>query len=399
MRISINANRCEPSPMRKFHPLAVEAEKKGTKIYHLNIGQPDLATPKAYFDAVRSFDSKTLGYAESPGIPLLIHAVQDYYRQLDVELADRDILITTGGSEALLLTCLSILDPYTEVIIPEPYYPNYTTFVHAAGGVIRAMPTSPEEGYRYAFRKRIEKLITKNTRAILITNPGNPTGVVLTHEEMRMIADVAKENDLFLICDEVYREFCYDDKFGVPTMARFRDIDENLVIIDSVSKRFSACGARVGCVVTRNQELQQALLKFCQSRLAVATIDQIAAAALYSVPHSFFVESKAEYKRRRDTVMEKLRQIPGVMMEEPMGAFYLMASLPVDDADKFQRWLLTDFSDHGETVMVAPGAPFYETPGKGINEVRIAYVLKQKDLERAMDLLALGIEAYNNRKK
>lgn len=399
MRISINANRCEPSPMRKFHPLAVEAEKKGTKIYHLNIGQPDLATPKAYFDTVRSFDSKTLGYAESPGIPLLIHAVQDYYRQLDVELADRDILITTGGSEALLLTCLSILDPYTEVIIPEPYYPNYTTFVHAAGGVIRAMPTSPEEGYRYAFRKRIEKLITKNTRAILITNPGNPTGVVLTHEEMRMIADVAKENDLFLICDEVYREFCYDDKFGVPTMARFRDIDENLVIIDSVSKRFSACGARVGCVVTRNQELQQALLKFCQSRLAVATIDQIAAAALYSVPHSFFVESKAEYKRRRDTVMEKLRQIPGVMMEEPMGAFYLMASLPVDDADKFQRWLLTDFSDHGETVMFAPGAPFYETPGKGINEVRIAYVLKQKDLERAMDLLALGIEAYNNRKK
>lgn len=398
MRISINANRCEPSPMRKFHPLAVEAEKKGTKIYHLNIGQPDLATPKAYFDAVRGFDSKTLGYAESPGIPLLIHAVQDYYRQLDVELAERDILITTGGSEALLLTCLSILDPYTEVIIPEPYYPNYTTFVHAAGGVIRAMPTSPEEGYRYAFRKRIEKLITKNTRAILITNPGNPTGVVLTQEEMRMIADIAKENDLFLICDEVYREFCYDDKFGVPTMAHFRDIDENLVIIDSVSKRFSACGARVGCVVTRNQELQQALLKFCQSRLAVATIDQIAAAALYSVPHSFFVESKAEYQRRRDTVMEKLRQIPGVMVEEPMGAFYLMASLPVDDADKFQRWLLTDFSDHGETVMFAPGAPFYETPGKGVNEVRIAYVLKQKDLERAMDLLALGIEAYNNRK-
>lgn len=398
MRISINANRCEPSPMRKFHPLAVEAEKKGTKIYHLNIGQPDLATPEAYFDAVRGFDSKTLGYAESPGIPLLIHAVQDYYRQLDVELAERDILITTGGSEALLLTCLSILDPYTEVIIPEPYYPNYTTFVHAAGGVIRAMPTSPEEGYRYAFRKRIEKLITKNTRAILITNPGNPTGVVLTQEEMRMIADIAKENDLFLICDEVYREFCYDDKFGVPTMAHFRDIDENLVIIDSVSKRFSACGARVGCVVTRNQELQQALLKFCQSRLAVATIDQIAAAALYSVPHSFFVESKAEYQRRRDTVMEKLRQIPGVMVEEPMGAFYLMASLPVDDADKFQRWLLTDFSDHGETVMFAPGAPFYETPGKGVNEVRIAYVLKQKDLERAMDLLALGIEAYNNRK-
>ena len=209
-----------------------------------------------------------------------------------------------------------------------------------------------------------------------------------------MIADIAKEHNLFLICDEVYREFCYDDKFGVPTMARFRDIDENLVIVDSVSKRFSACGARVGCVVTRNKELQQALLKFCQSRLAVATIDQIGAAALYSVDSEFFLRSKAEYQLRRDTVIRKLRKIPGVVVEEPMGAFYLMASLPVDDADKFQYWLLEEFSDRGDTVMFAPGAPFYETPGKGINEVRIAYVLKQQDLERAMDVLAKGIAEY-----
>ena len=246
----------------------------------MNIGQPDLQTPPAYFEAVRNFDSATLAYAASPGTPELIDAVRAYYRELDVELEPDDVLITTGGSEALLLTCLSILDPYTEVIIPEPYYPNYTTFVHAAGGVIRALPTCAEEGYRYAKRERIESLITKNTRAILITNPGNPTGVVLNHDEMRMIADVAKKHDLFLICDEVYREFCYDDSFGVPTMARFRDIDENLVIVDSVSKRFSACGARVGCVVTRNKELQQAILKFCQSRLSVATIDQVGAAAL-----------------------------------------------------------------------------------------------------------------------
>ena len=394
MQISINANRCEPSPMRKFHPYAVKAKKAGKKIYHLNIGQPDLPTPKAYYEAIRSFDEKTLEYAESPGKPLLIDAIRNYYHGLEEDLDENEVLITTGGSEALLLTCLSILDPYTEVIIPEPYYPNYTTFVHAAGGVIRALPTNPWEGYRYAKRERIESLITKNTRAILITNPGNPTGVVLDQEEMRMIADIAKEHNLFLICDEVYREFCYDEKFGVPTMARFRDIDENLVIVDSVSKRFSACGARVGCVVTRNRELQQALLKFCQSRLAVATIDQIGAAALYSVDSEFFRRSKAEYQLRRDTVIRKLRKIPGVVVEEPMGAFYLMASLPVDDADKFQYWLLEEFADRGDTVMFAPGAPFYETPGKGINEVRIAYVLKQQDLERAMDVLAKGIAQY-----
>ena len=394
MQISINANRCEPSPMRKFHPLAVAAEKEGKKIYHLNIGQPDLEKPQAYYDAVRSFDSKTLAYDASPGNPGLIQAIQNYYRGLNVDLAPQDILITTGGSEALLLTCLSILDPYTEVIIPEPYYPNYTTFVHAAGGVIRALPTNPWEGYRYASRERIESLITKNTRAILITNPGNPTGVVLDEGQMRMIADIAKKHNLFLICDEVYREFCYDDKFGVPTMARFADIAENLVIIDSVSKRFSACGARVGCVVTKNRELQNALLKFCQSRLSVATIDQVGAAALYSVDAAFFRKSKEEYRVRRDTVISCLRKIPGVVVEEPMGAFYVMASLPVDDSDKFQHWLLESFDDHGDTVMFAPGAPFYETPGKGINEVRIAYVLKRQDLERAMEVLARGIAAY-----
>ena len=294
MRISINANRCQPSPMRKFHPYAQEAKRQGKKIYHLNIGQPYLPTPEAFYEAIRNFDASTLAYEASPGMPVLIDAIRRYYQNLDVYLDPRDIMITTGGSEALLLTLLSIMDPYTEVIIPEPYYPNYTTFVNAAGGVIRALPTNPWEGYRYANRERIESLITPNTRAILITNPGNPTGVVLSEKEMRMIADIAKKHNLFLICDEVYREFCYDDKYGVPTMARFRDIDENLVIIDSVSKRFSACGARVGCVVTRNQELQQALVKFCQSRLSVATIDQLGAAALYDVDMDFFKSCKAE---------------------------------------------------------------------------------------------------------
>ena len=394
MKISINANRCEPSPMRKFHPLAMEAQKQGKKIYHLNIGQPDLPTPVEYYEAIRNFSEETLAYAASPGIPELIESIRKYYQRIGVELAPNDILITTGGSEALLLTFLSIMDPYTEVIIPEPYYPNYTTFVHAAGGVIRALPTSPEEGYHYADRARIESLITKNTRAIMVTNPGNPTGVVLTEEEMRMLADVAKKNDLFLICDEVYREFCYDDSFGVPTMGRFDDIDDNLIIIDSVSKRFSACGARVGCVVTKNKDLQQALLKFCQSRLSVATIDQLGAAKLYDVDDEFYSRSKKEYKKRRDLVVSELRKIPGVMVEEPMGAFYVMARLPVDDADKFQRWLLECFDDNGDTVMFAPGAPFYETPGKGINEVRIAYVRNTEELQRAMELLGKGIARY-----
>lgn len=396
MKISINANRCEPSPMRKFHPLAVKARQGGKTIYHLNIGQPDIATPKEYYEAMRTFEDETLAYAESPGRPDLIESIRAYYAKLGVKLEPEDILITTGGSEALLFTYLSILDPYTEVIIPEPYYPNYTTFVHAAGGAIRALQTGPEEGYHYADRKRIEKLITKNTRAIMITNPGNPTGVVLNESEMRMIADIAKEHDLYLISDEVYREFCYDDKYGVPTMGRFRDIDENLIIIDSVSKRFSACGARVGCVITKNKELQQAILKFCQSRLAVATIDQVCAAALYNVDESFYASCKEEYRLRRDTVVKGLRNIPGVLVEEPMGAFYVMARLPVDDSDKFQKWLLDEFDDQGETVMFAPGAPFYETPGSGMNEVRIAYVLEQHKLERAMELLAKGIARYRS---
>ena len=394
MRISINANRCEPSPMRKFHPYAEEAKKRGKQIYHLNIGQPDLKTPDAFYAAVRHFSQETLEYEASPGMPILIDQIRAYYKNLGVDLSNNDVLITTGGSEALLLTFLCIMDPYTEVIIPEPYYPNYTTFVHAAGGVIRALPTSAEEGYRYAYKERIESLITPNTRAIMITNPGNPTGVVLTREEMRMVADIAKKNDLYLICDEVYREFCYDDSFGVPTMAEFDDIADNLVIIDSVSKRFSACGARVGCVVTKNKDLQAALLKMCQSRLSVATIDQIGAAALYSVDHKFFAACKAEYRIRRDAVVSCLRKIPGVRVEEPMGAFYVMATLPVDATDKFQYWLLEQFSDQNETVMFAPGAPFYETPGKGINEVRIAYVLKQEKLVRAIELLGKGIARY-----
>ena len=394
MKISDNATRCQLSPMRKFHPLAVKAKNAGKYIYHLNIGQPDLPTPQAFFDAINRFQQPTLAYEASPGMPILIEAIRNYYAKLGVILDANDIFITTGGSEALLYTCLCILDPGSEVIVPEPFYPNYATFINAAGGAIRPLPTTPEEGYRYADRERIEGLINKNTRAILLTNPGNPTGVVLEESEMRMIADVAKENDLFVVSDEVYREFCYDDSGKIPCMGRFTDIDENLVIVDSVSKRFSSCGARIGCVITKNKELQQALLKFCQSRLSVATLDQLGASALYSVDNGYIQESIDEYRGRRDVTIEGLRKIPGVLVEVPMGAFYVMAKLPVDDTDKFQQWLLDAFSDRGETVMFAPGAPFYGTPGSGNNEIRIAYVLEKKNMERAIELLGLGIARY-----
>ena len=380
--------------MRKFHPLAVKAVEDGKKIYHLNIGQPDIPTPGEYFDAIKAFYDKTLAYAASPGVPALIDAIRAYYKKLGIEYDSNDIYITTGGSEALMYTCLSILDPGTEVIVPEPYYPNYNTFISAAGGVIRPMPTRPEDGYRYADREKFEALINENTRAILITNPGNPTGVVLTEDEMRMIADVAKEHDLYLLSDEVYREFCYDDSDKIPCMGRFSDIAENLVLIDSVSKRFSSCGARIGCVITKNKQLQNAVLKLCQSRLSVATLDQMGAAALYSVDESFISASIKEYRHRRDVCISGLRKIPGVLAEVPMGAFYLMAKLPVDNAEKFQTWLLTEFEDRGETVMFAPGMSFYATEGYGSDEIRIAYVLEEKDLSRAVELLGIGISRY-----
>lgn len=398
MKFSSKVEKCGQSPIRKFHPYAVAAKAAGKKVYHLNIGQPDVATPAVYFDAVRNFTQPVLEYAPSPGIPSLLQAVQNYYQRLGVQLGEDDILITTGGSEALQITLNCILDEGDEIIIPEPFYPNYNTFIMATGGVIRPLPTTPEEGYAYADRSRLESLITPRTRAILITNPGNPTGVVLTREEMRMIADVAKAHGLFLISDEVYREFVYGGE-ELASMAQFDDIDENAVIIDSVSKRFSACGARIGAMISKNKELMAHALKYCQARLSVATLDQVAAAALYTVPSDYFAATREEYKRRRDTVVESLAKIPGVVCKCPEGAFYLMAKLPVDDADKFQMFLLKEFDDKGETVMFAPGGPFYATPGRGVDEIRIAYVLKEEDLARAVELLGLGIAAYNQKNR
>ena len=394
MKFSSKALRCQQSPMRKFHPYAVAAAAAGKKIYHLNIGQPDIQTPPQLCEAVRSFHEATLAYAPSPGIPALIDAICSYYARIGVTLDAGNVLVTTGGSEALQIACNCILDDGDEIIVPEPFYPNYHTFITTAGASIHPLHTRPEEGYFFADRAKLEDCITPNTRAIMITNPGNPTGTCLTREEMKMILDVAVEHDLYLIADEVYREFAYETG-ELLSFLQFGYGQENLILIDSVSKRFSSCGARIGCLISRNPDFIANALKYCQARLSVATLDQVAAAALYTVEPDYFTAVREEYKRRRDTVVRKLHEIPGVVCECPKGAFYLMAALPIDDAERFQQWLLEDFDDHGDTVMFAAGGPFYATPGKGANEIRIAYVLKQEDLERAMDLLALGIQKYN----
>ena len=393
MQFSSKIQQCHLSPMRKFHPYALAAEKRGVKIHHLNIGQPDIPTPPAFFDAVRHYRSDVLSYAPSPGVPEYVAAVQRYYQRIGAPLAEEDILATTGGSEALQMVMCCLLDEGDEILIPEPFYPNYDTFVHVAGGNIRPIHSSPEEGYRYAQRQRIEPLIHERTRAILITHPGNPTGTVLTPEEMTVIADIAKKHGLFLVADEVYREFVYGGE-PLSTFLTLPGLEENLIVVDSVSKRFSACGARVGALISRNRDFLAQAMKLCQGRLCSATLDQLGAAALYGVDPSYFDATRDEYRRRRNACVEGLHRIPGVVCEEPKGAFYLMAKLPVDDADKFQTWLLEEFEDHGETLMFAPGEGFYGTPGKGKDEIRIAYVLNEDDIRRSMELLGLAITRY-----
>ena len=389
MKFSSKVEKCGLSPMRKFHPYAVAAEARGVSIYHLNIGQPDVQTPPAFFKAIKEFEQPVLAYAPSPGIPELIDAIQNYYDKLDMHFEKSEIYVTAGGSEALQIALQCILDDGDEILIPEPFYPNYNTMTRTCGASIHPIPTCPEEGYHYADREKIEAQINEHTRAIMVTNPGNPTGVVLSQEEMEMLVDIAVKHDLFLIGDEAYREFVYGGE-KLQSFGEFVDrAADNIIVIDTVSKRFSACGARIGCLISKNKELMSHAMKYCQARLSVATLDQVASAALY------FAAVRDEYKKRRDTLCGKLREIPGVVFDVPGGAFYVMAALPVDDADKFQRWLLEEFSDNGETVMFAPGAPMYATPGKGKNEVRMAYVLECDKLERAMDILKKAIEVYN----
>ena len=396
MKLSSKMQRCGLSPMRKFNPYADKVKERGIKIYHLNIGQPDVETPAPFFQALRDYADKVVSYAPSGGMPVYLDAVRGYYKRIGVELTREEILATSGGSEALQMVFATILDDGDEVIIPEPFYPNYATSVTLAGAKIRPIPTNVEEGYFYADRARVEACINENTRAIFVTNPGNPTGSILTPDQLKLMLDIAKEHDLFLICDEVYREFVYA---GEPLLSalQYPGYEENVVVIDSVSKRFSACGARVGCVISKNRQFMSEAMKWCQCRLASATVDQIAAAALYGMDPSYFDAVRDEYRLRRDTMVRKLQEIPGVICRMPKGAFYVMCALPVDDADKFQTWLLNDFNDNGETILFACGEPFYATPGRGVNEVRLAYTINAPDIARAIDILKIAIEEYNKR--
>ena len=398
MKFSSKIEKCGLSPMRKFAPYANEAVKNGKKLYHLNIGQPDIATPAAYFEAVKNFSQTVLAYAPSDGVPVMIDAIVDYYGKIGAPITNKQVLISTGGSEALQMALSSILDEGDEIIIPEPFYPNYSTFVTLTGATIRPVTTKPEEGYKFAIRERIEACINEHTRAIMFTNPGNPTGTVLTEEELKLMADIAKEHDLFIIGDEVYREFVYGGE-KLMSLLQLEGYEDNVVVIDSVSKRFSACGARIGCMITRNAELYNNAMKWCQGRLCASTIDQVASAALYTVGPEYFDAVRKEYCARKDCLVEGLKKIPGVVYSEPKGAFYVMAALPVDDAEKLQMFMLQEWDDNGETLMFTPAESFYKTPNTGKNEIRMAYVINEADITRSMELLKAGIEAYNAKNK
>lgn len=381
------------SPIRKFAKYADEAKEKGKKIYHLNIGQPDIETPDIFYEAIHNYNKKTVEYMPSQGIPNLISQISKYYERYDMHYNKNHIIITSGGSEALLFTLMSITNDEDEIIVPEPFYSNYNTFITSIGAKIVPITTKAENGFHFAKEEEIVKKISDKTKAILLTNPGNPTGTVLNIDEMRMIADIAKKYNLFIISDEVYREFVYDDS-PVTSFGQLEDIEDRVIIIDSVSKRFSACGARIGCLLTKNTNLINHILKLCQGRLSCSTLDQIGAIELYKLPMAYFDEIREEYKKRRDIVYNVLSQIPGVVCRKPSGSFYITVKLPIENAEKFLIWMLTNFDIDNETVMFAPVEGFYKTKGLGSSEIRLAYVLNEEALKRSMYILQRGLEKY-----
>lgn len=384
------------SPIRKLVPFAQEAKKRGIKVYHLNIGQPDIKTPELFFEAIRNFDAPVLEYALSQGDLKLIDSFREYYKKWNIDFAQDEIIITNGGSEAIIMSMMAVGDPGDEVLVPEPFYANYNGFACEAGMTVKPITTKAEEGFHLTSKDYIKSLIKPNTKAIMISNPGNPTGAVYTKEELTMLGEIALENDIFLIGDEVYREFVYDGlKFT--SLMDIPGIEDRVIICDSISKRYSACGARIGCVCSKNKDFMKTIMKFAQARLCAPTIEMIGAAALVNTAKEYFQEVHHEYQKRRDIVYNALKNIPGVVCEKPMGAFYVVAKLPLDDAEDFAKWMLTDFNINNATTMVAPAAGFYATPGLGKDEVRLAYILKEEDLVAAMDILAKGIEAYNKR--
>ena len=384
------------SPIRKLVPFADAAKKAGRKVYHLNIGQPDIETPQVALDAVRNFRQKVVEYSHSAGIYSYRKRLTDYYRKYNIEISPEEIVVGAGASEALLFAINTCMDPGDEMIIPEPFYANYNGFSINAGAVVHPIISSIDNGFALPPIADFEKAINEKTRAILICNPNNPTGYLYSREELEILRDIVKKYDLYLITDEVYREFVYDGLHHYSAMY-LKGIEENVILIDSVSKRYSACGFRVGCLITRNKDVAKTALKFAQARLSPPTFGQVAAEAAIDTPQSYFDNVLKEYHARRDIVVERINKMPGGFCPKPKGAFYVVARLPIDNSDRFCKWLLEEFSFNNETVMLAPATGFYSKPDKGLDEVRISYVLKVPDLDKAMTCLEEALKVYPGR--
>jgi aspartate aminotransferase len=391
--ISHRGDLMPPSPIRKLVPYAEQAKKKGIKVYHLNIGQPDIVTPKPVLDAVRHADMTVLEYSHSAGFESYRKKLCEYYKRFNIELTPNEIIVTTGGSEAILFAMMSCMDPGDELIIPEPFYANYNGFAVAAQIHIKPISSSIEDGFKLPPIEDFEKNITSRTKAIMICNPNNPTGYLYSAEEMNVLKELCIKHNLFLFSDEAYREFCYDGHQHISAM-NLEGLDQHVILMDTISKRYSACGGRIGAFVTKNKAVYDAAMKFAQARLSPPTFAQIAGEAAVDLPSDYFNEVKAEYVKRRNTLVERLNKIPGVFCPNPGGAFYAMAKLPVDSAEDFCRWLLEHFSYNNQTVMMAPASGFYATAGLGTNEVRFAYVLNTEDINNAMDCLEKALQEY-----
>lgn len=384
------------SPIRKLVPYAEAAKKRGTKVYHLNIGQPDIATPDVALNAVRNFDQKVVAYSHSAGILSYREKLVNYYGKFDINITPDDIIIGAGASEAILFAMNSCMDPGDEIIIPEPFYANYNSFAINSGVKVVPIPSSIESGFALPPISEFEKAITSKTKAIIICNPNNPTGYLYSREELEVLREIVLKHDLFLFSDEVYREFCYDGKEHFSVM-HLEGLDQHVILIDSVSKRYSACGVRIGCMISKNKELMATAIKFAQARLSPPTFGQVAAEAAIETPDSYFDEVMVEYLARRDVVVEAINKMKGAYCPNPSGAFYVVAKLPIDDSDKFCQWLLEGFSYEKQTVMMAPATGFYATKGKGMDEVRISYVLNVNDLKNAMICLEESLKVYPGR--
>lgn len=393
-KVSQRGERTPASPIRKLVPFAEAAKKRGTKVFHLNIGQPDIRTPQHAVEVLRHANMDIIEYSHSAGTESYRQRLADFYKNYDIQLGVNDIIITNGGSEALMFAMMACLDAGDEIIIPEPFYANYNGFAESLNVSIKPIGSTIHENFALPAVKAFEKAITPRTKAIMICNPGNPTGYLYTREELNALAAIVKKYDLYLIADEVYRDFCYEGTKHISILS-IDGLEENAIVLDSVSKRYSACGARIGAFMTKNKTLYATAMKLAQARLSPSTVTQILAEALVDTPQSYFDEVREEYDRRRRVLLERLGKMEGVVCPNPKGAFYMMVQLPIDDADKFAQWLLEKFEYRGETLMLAPGTGFYATEGLGKQEVRMAYVLNEHDLNRAMDCLEEALKVYN----